>query len=272
MRKLESALALSFVLGACTFACESGPPVPPPELSGARTEVSKAQQAPTSQLAPTEVHDASESLNKAETSFSDEPYSANTVDEAAAAKARAEAAQARASAIQAHADKEKTERAYEQAQAQRIQEQQQALAAMDQKQAAACDVMGQVAKVKRERDAAVVTFQSDALFQFNKSELTPEAQQKLDQVAAQIHLGFDEHKLHVVGFTDSVGGKGPGNQALSEQRAAAVKDYLVSKGIKGDLIDSSGRGPMEPVGDNKTDAGRSLNRRVEIIIEPAATK
>jgi outer membrane protein OmpA-like peptidoglycan-associated protein len=129
--------------------------------------------------------------------------------------------------------------------------------------------MGHVARVKREPTGTVVTFQSDALFQFNKSELTPEATTKLDSVAQQLHQGFEEHKLHVIGFTDNVGGSGPGNQALSEQRAEAVKDYLVSKGIKNELIDSSGRGPAEPVGDNKSNAGRALNRRVEIIIEPA---
>jgi outer membrane protein OmpA-like peptidoglycan-associated protein len=273
MKKLESALALSLVLGA--VGCATAPPVPPTELTSARDEVAKAKQGPAGKLDPTDVAEASSALDKAETSFSNEPYSANTVDLSVAAQRKAQVAEAKAETIQAMNNKEASERQFEAAQAAQIEEQKKALAeeqqkrmALEQKQVAACEVMGKVAKVKREREGTVVTFQSDALFGFNKSDLTPDAKTKLDSVATQLQEGFKEHKLHVMGFTDNVGGNGPGNQGLSEKRATAVKDYLVSKGISGDLIDSSGKGAAEPVGDNKTDTGRALNRRVEIIIEP----
>ena len=277
MKKLESALAVSFLLGI--GACASGPPLPPPELTNARTEVAKAKQGPANQLAPTDVHEASEALDKAESSFADKPYSADTVDLAASAKLKAEAAQTKAAAIQAHAQKEQAERAYESAQAAHIQAQQQALALeqqrvaeLEQKESAACAVMGRVAVVKRAPSGTIVTFQSDPLFQFNKSDLKPEATSKLDAISEQLKTGFEGHKIHVNGYTDAVGGAGPGNQALSDKRAEAVKNYLISKGIKDDMIDSSGHGPADPVASNANDAGRTLNRRVEIVIEPDVTR
>jgi len=56
------------------------------------------------------------------------------------------------------------------------------------------------------------------------------------------------------------------NSALSEKRAAAVKDYLVHKGLKDDRIESKGFGSAKPVADNGTEEGRSRNRRVEIVL------
>ena len=71
MKKLESALALSLVLGA--VGCATAPPVPPTELTSARDEVAKAKQGPAGKLDPTDVAEASSALDKAETSFSNEP-------------------------------------------------------------------------------------------------------------------------------------------------------------------------------------------------------
>jgi OOP family OmpA-OmpF porin len=67
----------------------------------------------------------------------------------------------------------------------------------------------------------------------------------------------------VVGYTDSTG-KEKANRVLSEKRAESVKAYLVGKGIEANRIATSGKGSANPVGDNKTAAGRAKNRRVEI--------
>jgi OOP family OmpA-OmpF porin len=54
--------------------------------------------------------------------------------------------------------------------------------------------------------------------------------------------------------------------ALSEKRAQAVRDYLVSKGVPESQITSAGKGESEPIATNKTVAGRQQNRRVELVI------
>lgn len=109
-----------------------------------------------------------------------------------------------------------------------------------------------------------ITYQSDALFDFDKAVLKPEAKTKLADLAAKAK----EIKLEVViaiGHTDSVGTDAY-NQKLSERRANAVKDYLVSQGIEPSRIYTEGKGESQPVADNKSSAGRAKNRRVEIEV------
>jgi OOP family OmpA-OmpF porin len=74
---------------------------------------------------------------------------------------------------------------------------------------------------------------------------------------------YPDAKLEVVGFTSSTGSLKL-NLRLSLLRAEVVKKYLVKQGIAEDRIATRGLGPAEPIGDNKTRAGRALNRRVEI--------
>ncbi|MBK9221687.1 MAG: OmpA family protein [Saprospiraceae bacterium] len=79
---------------------------------------------------------------------------------------------------------------------------------------------------------------------------------------------FDQYpklKVEVSGHTDNVGDLSL-NMKLSQERALAVKDFLVSKGIPGDKISSLGLGPNKPVESNDTDAGKSKNRRIEFKI------
>jgi OmpA-OmpF porin, OOP family len=73
-------------------------------------------------------------------------------------------------------------------------------------------------------------------------------------------------KLAVDGYTDNTG-KPEKNQVLSENRAAAVKKYLVGKGIEDNRILSTGHGPSDPVADNKTPAARARNRRVVLKLD-----
>ncbi len=70
-------------------------------------------------------------------------------------------------------------------------------------------------------------------------------------------------KLSIDGYTDNVGGDAL-NQKLSENRAGAVKNYLVKKGVDAGRLTSTGHGKNDPVADNKTAAGRQKNRRVEL--------
>jgi OOP family OmpA-OmpF porin len=71
--------------------------------------------------------------------------------------------------------------------------------------------------------------------------------------------------IEVRGHTDSAGPAGP-NQALSEERAAAVVDELVARGVPEDRLTATGAGETEPIAPNDTEEGRARNRRIELIV------
>ena len=71
--------------------------------------------------------------------------------------------------------------------------------------------------------------------------------------------------LTIVGHTDDVG-PAAANVKLSRERAEAVRAYLISKGIVAHRLKAVGRGPVEPVATNETEAGRAANRRVEFLV------
>lgn len=100
-------------------------------------------------------------------------------------------------------------------------------------------------------------------FDTGKTTITPQSHATLDQVVA-IMTEYANDKFSIEGHTDNVGKKAA-NQKLSEGRAAAIKDYLVSKGIHAERLQSKGFGMDKPVASNKTKAGKAKNRRVEII-------
>ncbi len=101
-------------------------------------------------------------------------------------------------------------------------------------------------------------------FDSGKSALKPGARNTLAKIADQLRAGHDA-QISIEGHTDSVGSE-EYNQALSEKRAAAVRDYLVSRGIAGAKINIAGQGETAPVASNDTPAGRQQNRRVELVI------
>jgi outer membrane protein OmpA-like peptidoglycan-associated protein len=105
---------------------------------------------------------------------------------------------------------------------------------------------------------------SDVLFDTGKYTLKPGTQISLAKVAG-ILQSYPGLKVQVEGYTDSVGGDDL-NQKLSENRAGAVKDFLVSQGVSQNNITSQGFGKNNPVADNSTSAGRAQNRRVNLVV------
>lgn len=102
-------------------------------------------------------------------------------------------------------------------------------------------------------------------FETGSAKLIDQSKSLLDEVAGQLKEHSEIAKVQIEGHTDSKAGKAF-NQRLSEQRAASVKAYLVSKGIAANRMTTKGFGETRPVADNNTEDGRFKNRRVDFKI------
>jgi OOP family OmpA-OmpF porin len=100
-------------------------------------------------------------------------------------------------------------------------------------------------------------------FDFDKSDIKPQYHQELADFAAYMKQQQSFTVVEIAGHTDSIGSDAY-NQKLSERRAKAVRDYLVNNlGMDDKLFSSVGYGESRPIADNKTEAGRAENRRIE---------
>jgi outer membrane protein OmpA-like peptidoglycan-associated protein len=113
-------------------------------------------------------------------------------------------------------------------------------------------------------DRGLVLTLGDVLFDTGKSELNSGASRKLDQLA-QFLSEHKDRRVQIDGFTDSVGSDSY-NQELSQRRANAVKNALLTRGIASTRINTEGYGKAFPVASNADSGGRQLNRRVEVVI------
>jgi OOP family OmpA-OmpF porin len=107
-----------------------------------------------------------------------------------------------------------------------------------------------------------VVLSSDVTFAFDSSELQPAAEGVLNNVAATLRQNPDV-RINIGGHTDAVGSN-QYNLGLSQRRADSVGSYLMSRGISGNRMRTTGYGEERPVATNETDQGRAMNRRVEI--------
>jgi outer membrane protein OmpA-like peptidoglycan-associated protein len=212
-------------------------------------------------------------------------------DRAEAERMRKEAEQAAQQAEEAKAEAEAARQAalqqQQQAEAARqaaVAQQQQLAAEADKARAAAAEadrlrqqaekdkadlrakLLQQLNSVLETHDTArgLIANMGDVLFQTGKYELKPEARERLARVSG-ILLAYSSLKVAIEGHTDSTGSD-EFNQRLSEQRAEAVRDYLVSQGVAASAITARGFGSMQPVASNDTPEGRQHNRRVELVL------
>jgi outer membrane protein OmpA-like peptidoglycan-associated protein len=128
----------------------------------------------------------------------------------------------------------------------------------------------QIAETKRTEQGLVTKLKSDILFDSGKADLKPEAVTNLHKMA-EIMKQYPENVLTVKGYTDSTGSKDI-NEALSAKRALAVKQTLVAAGMSEPVIGTEGLGPVNPIADNGSLAGRKQNRRVEIEVRVDESK
>lgn len=109
--------------------------------------------------------------------------------------------------------------------------------------------------------AKKVTLAADALFDFDKATLRPEGKGKLDKLVGDMKA-IKLEVIIAVGHADRLG-KDAYNQKLSERRAAAVKDYLVSKGVEANRVYAEGKGEKQPVTAGK--CGKSEKRTKQLV-------
>jgi outer membrane protein OmpA-like peptidoglycan-associated protein len=186
------------------------------------------------------------------------------------ATARAQADQAR---VQAEQDRQRAEALARQAaddrqkaEAAKAAAEAQARKAEQDKVALRATLQKQFSEVLETHDTprGLIVNVGDVLFETGRYALKPEAREKLARFSGII-LGHPGLTVQAEGFTDSTG-SAETNQKLSEQRADAVAQYLMSQGIAGDRLKTKGYGPSYPVATNGTTEGRSQNRRVELVV------
>jgi outer membrane protein OmpA-like peptidoglycan-associated protein len=175
----------------------------------------------------------------------------------------AQAAEAKAAAQEAAA-KAAAEQAAIQAKEQAAQEE--AARAKAATAALRAQLLQQLNEVLQTTDTprGLVVNMADVLFETGKYALSVDAQLKLAKLSGiiQAHPGLN---LAIEGYTDTTGTP-DFNLKLSQQRADAVRQFLITQGLSPDTITSKGLGQADPVADNSTAGGRKLNRRVEIIV------
>jgi len=270
---------------------------PPGELVHARTAYEKAAAGPAKEYTPADLHIAKESLVSAEKAFKDDGDTVIVRDRAYIAQRKAEMAEtlARTEMLRRgiNADAKETAQLKDQDAARTKAELANAKVALNAEKAAGATTekelaaekerraeaerraalatadLARIASVKQEDRGTVITLSGSVLFASNKYALLPAAQAKLSQVAEALLKGDPGSSFVVEGHTDSQG-KASANQALSVNRANAVRDYLVQHGIAADRITAAGHGPDRPIADNKTAEDRANNRRVEIVVKPGA--
>lgn len=134
------------------------------------------------------------------------------------------------------------------------------------------EVAGKNMQISRMQDAIKVSVNSELLFPSGGWEMSEGAKTSIAKIAA-ILAPHQTSNIHVNGYTDSTP-IGPGlvkqgvttNLILSEKRAQNVMQYMISQGVKSNLVSAHGFGDTNPVASNDTPAGRAQNRRVELTI------
>jgi outer membrane protein OmpA-like peptidoglycan-associated protein len=128
------------------------------------------------------------------------------------------------------------------------------------------ELEGTGVSVTRRGDEITLNMPSNITFAFGSADLDSRFFAVLNSVA-KVLTKYKETLVEIAGHTDSVG-SAESNQTLSERRANAVAEFLVSEGIIRDRIIVIGAGERLPVADNDSAQGRALNRRVELSLLP----
>ncbi len=289
-------LSLFGLLGGCAT-------VTPPQLVEAREAYNVSSNGLAAKLTPTELYDAKKVLDKANKEFEDKGDTAEVRDYSYIAKRKIELAEVKA---RTELDRQRIAEAVkqgvvvrdtqmkdlqaglvktrEQLEAEKnngalkdkdlanttaqLEAEKQARMTAEAKLAGAMKDLAAIAAVKEEARGVVITLSGSVLFASGKYALLETAKTKLDQVAEALKAQSDDKRMIVEGHTDSQGSDAT-NKPLSLNRANAVREYLVTKGVDSSKITAVGLASSRPLVDNNTAENRANNRRVEIVIQPA---
>jgi outer membrane protein OmpA-like peptidoglycan-associated protein len=132
-------------------------------------------------------------------------------------------------------------------------------------QAKAAALANELASLKAQHtDRGMVLTVGDVLFAPGRAEVGPGAQRSIDKLAEFLRT-YSKRNVLIEGHTDNLGNE-DFNVRLSQQRADAVRDLLIARGVSPQRIRTKGYGPKFPVVDNDSAAGRQQNRRVEVLV------
>ena len=300
MKTMSMYLLATIALAGLMIGCAH---TPPPQLVDARNAFTASNNGLAAKLTPTELHDAWLVLGKANREFDehgdtticrDLAYIAQNKVQLADVKARTELdrqkiaeavkagvvvrdtqvkdSRAALSRTREQLNEERRDSNAKTAEiektAEQLEAEKQARASAEAKLAGAMKDLATIAAVKEEARGLVITLSGSILFASNKYALLNTAMTKLDQVAEALKAQDADKRMVVEGHTDSQGSDRI-NQPLSLNRATAVRDYLVSRGVETDKISAVGMGSSRPLLDNRNAENRANNRRVEIIIQPS---
>lgn len=241
------------------------------ELAKERADAA-AREAAAQQKAQEEAHRAQMETQAREQAEADR--SAAQQEKAAADEARLQAEQAAQTAAQEKA-------AADAAKAAALAQQQSAEAAAQQAQQAAAQAETEKEQLRerlrqqlnavletRETQRGLIVNINDVLFDFNQYTLKPGAREKLAKVSG-ILLAYPGLQIALEGHTDNIGSD-EYNLKLSQERADAVRGYLVAQGVPATAVTAVGLGKDGAVATNATAAGRQENRRVDMVVSGAA--
>lgn len=122
----------------------------------------------------------------------------------------------------------------------------------------------QGAKVERVGEGIRVVFDTGLLYSTGSSTMTPASRYNIEKLA-RVLSKYDDTNVVIEGHTDTIGDEAA-NQKLSERRAESVATLLKTYGVASGRLSTVGYGKTRPVATNETEAGRRLNRRVEVLI------
>ena len=128
------------------------------------------------------------------------------------------------------------------------------------------ETAGTGVEVIRVGDRLLLRLPSAFTFDVGRAEIRPQARSTLTEISLTLKK-YKQSFVDVLGHTDSTG-TAASNQALSQRRAQAVASHLTTHGVNPVRIATRGYGSTQPIADNITDAGRAINRRVEIKLVP----
>lgn len=291
--RLISFCSLGLFIGCATTA--------PPQLIEARDAYATSSNGLAAKLTPTELYDAKKVLDKANARYDEYGDTAEVRDYAYIAKRKIELADVKARTeldrqriadatrqgvvirdSQLKTAQGQLEQTREQLDAERnaaalkdkdlqdtsaqLERERQGRMTAESKLSAAMKDLATVAAVKEEARGVVITLNGSVMFTSGTYKLLETAKFRLDQVAVALKAEGDGKRVIVEGHTDSMGSDSV-NMPLSVNRANAVRDYLLTRGVQPNRITAVGLGSTRPIVNNDTPENRANNRRVEIVIQ-----